>query len=106
MVNRCTDIPRLLWLANVIIALAHTGLRISELAGLRWSDVDFNSNTIRVADERSSRRNPKEALAFLERSSPNAVRPPNDVCRHQRSCKNIPGPASAVAVITAQHHPA
>ena len=59
MVGRCTDIPRLVWLANVIIALAHTGLRISELAELRRSDVDFNSNTIRVADERSSRRKRK-----------------------------------------------
>jgi len=59
MVNHCTASPRLVWLVNVIIALAHTGLRISELAGLRWSDVDFNSNTIRVADERSSRRKSK-----------------------------------------------
>ena len=59
MVNHCTNDPHLGWLGNVIIALAHTGLRISELAGLRWSDVDFNSNTIRVADERSSRRKRK-----------------------------------------------
>ena len=55
MVNHCMAIPRLVWMAHVIMALAHTGLRISELAGLRWSDVDFDSTMIRVADERSSR---------------------------------------------------
>jgi integrase len=43
-------------LANAILALAHTGMRISELASLRWSDVDLEANTIRVMDERSSRR--------------------------------------------------
>jgi integrase len=48
--------PTLGWLANVIIALAHLGVRIGELAGLRWTDVDLESNMITVADERASRR--------------------------------------------------
>ena len=55
--------PKLAWLAFVIIALAHTGLRISELAGLRWSDVDLEHDTIRVADERSSRRKRRAGTA-------------------------------------------
>jgi len=75
MVNRCTAIPRLLWLANVIIALAHTGLRISELAGLRWSDVDLNSNTIRVADERSSRRKRKASAMRITKGRRSRVIP-------------------------------
>ena len=56
MIKHCIGTPRLAWLAHVILALAHTGLRISELASLRWSDVDLGSSTIRVMDERSSKR--------------------------------------------------
>lgn len=39
MVSYCLDDPGLVWLGQVISALAHTGLRISELAGLRWADI-------------------------------------------------------------------
>lgn len=63
MVTHCMATSRLVWLANVIIALAHTGLRISELAGLRWSDVDLGTGTIRVMDERSSKRKRKAGTA-------------------------------------------
>lgn len=34
----------------IIQLLYHTGLRVSELTGLRWRDVDFNERTIRVVD--------------------------------------------------------
>jgi integrase len=37
-------------LGYVIIALATTGLRISELAGLRWTDCDLNNNTLTLPD--------------------------------------------------------
>lgn len=56
MVERCRSCPDLGWMAAVIVGLACTGMRISELAGLRWSDVDLKSKTIRIADERSSSR--------------------------------------------------
>ncbi len=56
MIERCMASAKLVWLGRVILALAHTGVRISELAGLRWSDVDLASRTIRVQDERASRR--------------------------------------------------
>jgi integrase len=59
MINYCLATATLVWLGQVIVALAHTGMRISELAGLRWCDVDLQSNTIRVADERSSPRKRK-----------------------------------------------
>ena len=39
------------WLGNVAMALACTGMRISELASLRWSDIDFVSNMIKLTDE-------------------------------------------------------
>ncbi|QDU61707.1 Tyrosine recombinase XerC [Planctomycetes bacterium Pan216] len=53
MVEFCNDHPDLVWMARVIAALATTGLRIGELAQLRWSDLDFEANTIRLTDERS-----------------------------------------------------
>lgn len=56
MIKHCESNPLLGWLLNVIIALAHLGVRIGELAGLRWSDVDLANNVITVADERASRR--------------------------------------------------
>lgn len=55
MVEHCRADRKLVWLANLMTGLAHTGMRISELAGLRWTDVNFESGMIRVADERSSR---------------------------------------------------
>lgn len=39
-----------------MIGLVHTGMRISELAGLRWTDVHLDAGILRIADERSSRR--------------------------------------------------
>lgn len=56
MVKHCETSPMLIWLAYAIIALAHTGMRISELAGLRWSDINLEHKTIKIADERASRR--------------------------------------------------
>jgi integrase len=58
----------LVWLGHVIIALAHTGLRISELAGLRWSDLDMRANAIRIADERSSKRKRQTGVARTTKS--------------------------------------
>jgi len=59
MVNYCRSTPALTWLAAVIVALACTGLRIGELASLRWSDVDMRSKTILLTDERASSRRKK-----------------------------------------------
>ena len=52
MIEHCRQRPKLNWLANVIVAMACTGLRISELSSLRWTDFEFRSLTIRIADER------------------------------------------------------
>ncbi|OAI46012.1 hypothetical protein AYO44_12075 [Planctomycetaceae bacterium SCGC AG-212-F19] len=56
MDEHCRRTPALLWLANVIIGLACTGLRISELAALRWTDLDPEFRTIHLTDERASSR--------------------------------------------------
>src|SRR5262245_18706371 len=59
MIRLCRSQPALHWLAAVIIGLACTGMRIGELSSLRWSDVDFNSRTILLTDERASSRRKK-----------------------------------------------
>lgn len=66
MLEYCAARPELHWLGLVILALAHTGMRIGELAGLRWSDLDSGLITIRIADERSNR---KKKLAGTARTT-------------------------------------
>lgn len=56
MVQHCRGHEDLCWLADVIVALACTGLRISELASLRWTDLDEGRTTLRLTDERASSR--------------------------------------------------
>ncbi len=51
MVAHCRATPSLRWLGDVIVALAHTGLRISELANLRWSDINAELTRIMLVDE-------------------------------------------------------
>lgn len=51
MIAHCQKQSDLAWLANVIIGLACTGLRISELAALRWSDIDFERGMLALTDE-------------------------------------------------------
>lgn len=56
MIEHCRCMPTLHWLADVIVALACTGLRIGELAALRRSDLDADCKTILLTDERASSR--------------------------------------------------
>jgi integrase len=59
MIGHCRRRQKLHWMANVIAALSFAGLRISELASFRLSDVDFGSNNINLTDERGSSRRKK-----------------------------------------------
>lgn len=63
MISHCSAKFQLCWLGDVIIALAYTGLRISELAQLRWSAVDLENNVLRVID---NTRLSKDAATFRE----------------------------------------
>lgn len=56
MLDLCKAAPQLQWLHGVITALTCTGMRISELASLRWSDVDDQQEQITLKDETTSRR--------------------------------------------------
>ena len=62
MLALCRNDANLAWLEGVIVGLACTGLRISELASLRRSDLDLAANFIKLVDEggqpkKSSRAN-------------------------------------------------
>lgn len=50
ILKQCEE-PSLHWLRDVVLMLSRTGVRISELAGLRWSDIDFERGMITLADE-------------------------------------------------------
>ena len=70
MIACCRANPKLAWLADVILALSRTGMRISELADLRWSNLNFDLWVITLRDKSRSRRKksrghrrPKEAVA-------------------------------------------
>lgn len=54
MIKHCNATQSLQWLANVIVGLAFTGLRISELASLEWKDVDFEKDLILLPDHSRS----------------------------------------------------
>ncbi len=47
----CRGQYKLHWLGDVLTALACTGLRISELAALRWADVDLPHLKLALTDE-------------------------------------------------------
>jgi len=54
MVGHCQRRHGLQWLGDIVLVLALTGLRISELLGLRGCDIDLSGSTLHVPDERSS----------------------------------------------------
>lgn len=55
IIDFCVSTPGLEWLGGICVALACTGMRIGELATLRWSDVDFARNMISVSNDPSTR---------------------------------------------------
>ena len=51
IIAQCRKNRKINWLGDVVIALACTGLRISELASLQWSDVDLATSLLTLTDE-------------------------------------------------------
>ncbi len=56
MIEHCGKNERLKWMADIIVTLAHTGMRISELSALRWVDVDFENCKLGVTNDRNPRK--------------------------------------------------
>ena len=71
IIDHCRERIELNWLANVLTALACTGLRISELSALRWADIDLAKNVIVLTDEsnRAPRRRRREVRTIKNRRS-------------------------------------
>lgn len=51
VLNYCRNHPQLKWLADVILMMALTGLRISEVRDLRQTDIDLANGVLRLEDE-------------------------------------------------------
>jgi integrase len=51
IIQYCQVHPNIAWLGDVVIALACTGLRISELAAMRWGDVDLQQRMLSLPEE-------------------------------------------------------
>ena len=55
MLDHCRRQPGLGWMEGIIVGLACTGLRISELVGLRWLDVHLERGMIQLVHEQARR---------------------------------------------------
>lgn len=56
MLEFCQQSPAGRWIHPVLIALATTGMCIGELISLRWEDIDFVAESIKVVDNRFSHK--------------------------------------------------
>jgi len=75
IVARCRARDELTWLAGVVVALSYTGLRIGELADLRWGDVDLEKGVLRLTDttrrgRKSQRREARSTKSHRDRTLP------------------------------------
>lgn len=68
IVRHCRTEAGLGWLADVVVALALTGLRISELAALRWTDVKLDRGVIQLIDDSRHARRSERAGARTTKS--------------------------------------
>ena len=57
----CQQHPALNWLAVICMTLGLTGMRISELAQLRWSNLDLEQGMIRLIDESRRKKAAKDS---------------------------------------------
>lgn len=78
IVQHCRDEPSLHWLADTVIALATTGLRIGELASLHWSDVDLGRQVLRLTDTSRKKRKSKRHQARTTKSHQDRTLPIHD----------------------------
>lgn len=77
MVAHCGTEPKLKWVGDVIVMLAHTGLRIGELRDLRWDDFDLEKDveslTLRdtsLLERASNQKDARHTKSGRDRSIP------------------------------------
>lgn len=69
MIDYCEGHPQLHWLKAIIIGLACTGLRITELLELRWSDIKLDKGMICLTDERAHKPTSRKRRTIKNHSS-------------------------------------
>ncbi|MFO0821175.1 MAG: tyrosine-type recombinase/integrase [Pirellulales bacterium] len=74
MIDHCRKDDKLEWLADVIVVLACSGLRIAELVSLRWADIDLAAGRLSLSDEtgrpQTAGRSRRELKSGRSRSFP------------------------------------
>jgi integrase len=82
MVAYCSGKSKLAWLGDVIVALTTTGLRIGEMAQLRWTDIDLVAKVIRLTDTGSQGSKAARATARTTKSHRDRLLPIHDDLHH------------------------
>lgn len=75
IVAHCRASDALHWLADVVVALSFTGLRIGELAALRWADIDLDKGLVSLTDttrrsRKSKRHEARSTKSHRDRTLP------------------------------------
>lgn len=81
IVAYCRGLEGLGWLADVVTALATTGLRIGELSNLRWGDVDVRRGLLHLKDTTRRGRRSKRHEARTTKSHKDRTLPLHDELR-------------------------
>lgn len=81
----CRARVELQWLEYVIVGLTCTGLRISELIGLRWSDI-VDGKMIRLTDERNLRHRARNRKLRMIKNGRGRILPVNEDLRPVLNC--------------------
>jgi integrase len=81
IIGFCSGRSDLKWLADVVVALVTTGLRISELADLRWTDLDLDRGIFTLKDTTRQTLKSKEFVARSTKSHRDRTLPIHDDLR-------------------------
>lgn len=69
MILQCREEGNLIWLGDVLVGLAYTGMRIGELAQVRWSDADLSNKRLILPDRSRSAVQARRVRTNKNRSS-------------------------------------
>jgi integrase len=56
VLDRCNDDLRVPYLGPIVMAALHTGMRLGEIVGLRWDDIDLRHRLITITKTKNNER--------------------------------------------------
>jgi integrase len=56
VLDGCNDDPRVLYLGPIVLMALHTGMRLGEIVGLRWDDIDLKQRLITITKTKNNQR--------------------------------------------------